>query len=54
MADPEAKERIGFDEFEARQKLSGFFALLLEIDKRNNPHLYSKKFDEQTNEDNRG
>lgn len=29
--------------------LVGFFALLLEIDRRNNPHLYRKQGHEQTN-----
>lgn len=33
-------------DFEARQNLSGFFNLLLEIDMRNNPSLYKKKFNE--------
>ena len=29
--------------WEARQNLFGFFSLLLEVDKRVNPHLYKKK-----------
>jgi len=33
-------------DFEARQNLSGFFNLLLEIDMRNHPELYKKKFNE--------
>ncbi|HOL86968.1 MAG TPA: hypothetical protein PLK32_06390 [Defluviitoga tunisiensis] len=37
-------------DFEARQNLLGFFSLLLEIDKRNNPQNYKKS---QNNEDNR-
>ena len=36
--------------FEAQQNLLGFFNLLLEIDKRNNPQNYQKS---QNNEDNR-
>jgi len=36
--------------FEARQNLFGFFSLLLEIDKRINPHLYKKT---KNNENNR-
>ena len=28
--------------WEGRQNLFGFFNLLLEVDKRNNPHLYKK------------
>jgi hypothetical protein len=28
---------------EARQNLLGFFQLLLEVDRRNNPHLYSRE-----------
>ena len=31
-------------DWEARQNLFGFFGLLLEVDKRVNPHLY-KKYD---------
>lgn len=37
-------------DFEAKQNLLGFFSLLLEIDKRNNPQNYQKS---QNNEDNR-
>ena len=33
-------------DFEARQNLSGFFNLLLEIDMRNHPELYKKKLNE--------
>lgn len=29
-------------DWEARQNLFGFFGLLLEVDKRINPHLYEK------------
>lgn len=36
--------------FEARQNLLGFFNLLLQIDKRNNPQNYQKP---KNNEDNR-
>jgi len=32
--------------FEAKQNLLGFFDLLLKIDKRNNPQLYKKQFNE--------
>ena len=38
---PEGKV-YGNDDFEARQNLLGFFSLLLQIDKRINPHLYKK------------
>ena len=37
-------------DFEARQNSLGFFNLLLEIDKRNNPQNYQKS---QNNENNR-
>ncbi|MBU3906403.1 hypothetical protein KKH87_05355 [Patescibacteria group bacterium] len=30
------------EEFEARQNLTGFFDLLLKVDRRVNPHLYKK------------
>ena len=43
----ESKEQLKTDtDFEARQNLSGFFSLLLEIDMRNHPELYKKKFNE--------
>lgn len=35
--------------FEARQNLFGFFSLLLEIDKRINPHLYKKVKNNENN-----
>ena len=35
--------------FEARQNLFGFFSLLLEIDKRINPHLYKKAKNNENN-----
>jgi len=38
------------NDFEAQQNLLGFFNLLSEIDKRNNPQDYQKS---QNNEDNR-
>jgi len=39
----EKKEKsMDREDFEARQNLFGFFSLLLEIDKRVNPHLYKK------------
>jgi hypothetical protein len=31
------------DDWEAQQNLLGFFSLLLEVDRRVNPHLYKKK-----------
>lgn len=31
------------DDFEAQQNLLGFFKLLLEVDRRVNPHLYKKQ-----------
>ncbi len=33
-------------DFEVRQNLLGFFNLLLQIDKRNNPEFYKKQFNE--------
>jgi len=33
----------GIEDWEARQNLFGFFSLLLEVDKRVNPHLYKKQ-----------
>jgi len=33
-------EKITAEQFEAKQNLTGFFKLLLEIDIRNNPQLY--------------
>jgi hypothetical protein len=37
-------ENIDYDDdFEAQQNLLGFFSLLLEVDKRVNPHLYKKQ-----------
>jgi len=36
------EQRQGYFDFEARQNLLGFFSLLLQIDKRINPHLYKK------------
>lgn len=38
----------GFN-FEARQNLFGFFSLLLEVDKRINPHLYKKAKNNENN-----
>ena len=32
-------------EFDAQENLVGFFDLLLQIDKRNNPHLYARHSD---------
>jgi len=44
------KEEIEIDsDFEARQNLFGFFSLLLEIDKRINPHLYKKDKNNENN-----
>ena len=40
----------GMVDFEAKQNLLGFFNLLLQIDKRNNPQNYQKP---KNNEDNR-
>lgn len=38
-----AKDEINKNEaFEAEQNLLGFFSLLLEVDLKNNPHLYRK------------
>lgn len=46
----QTKEKTAEIEFEARQNLSGFFNLLFEIDIRNNPELYRKRFDEENDE----
>lgn len=32
-----------FDDFEAKRNLVGLYSLLLQIDKRINPHLYAKE-----------
>jgi hypothetical protein len=37
------KEMENKDDWEAQQNLLGFFSLLLEVDKRINPHLYKKR-----------
>lgn len=44
----EKKEVIELD-FEATQNLVGFFELLLEVDRRINPHYYKKKYDRHGN-----
>jgi len=41
-AEKKQKDREAED-WEARQNLLGFFSLLLEVDKRVNPHLYKNK-----------
>ena len=41
------------DDFEAQQNLLGFFSLLLEVDKRINPHLYKKQKIERGKKDDR-
>jgi len=33
----------GNDDWEAQQNLLGFFSLLLDVDRRVNPHLYKNK-----------
>lgn len=38
----ENKEKMNENDYEARQNLFGFFNLLLDVDKRVNPHLYKK------------
>ncbi len=40
QGDREAENK---EDWEAQQNLPGFFSLLLEVDKRVNPHLYKKK-----------
>ncbi len=45
--EPKEQSQLETDaDFEARQNLSGFFNLLLEIDMRNHPELYKKQFNE--------
>lgn len=46
-----AKEKKNILEldFEATQNLVGFFELLLEVDRRINPHYYKKKYDRHGN-----
>ena len=39
-------------DFEAKQNLLGFFNLLLQIDKRNNPHLYQKSYENKRDTNN--
>ena len=39
------------ENFEAKQNLLGFFSLLLEIDKRNNPQNYQKSKNYEDNRD---
>ena len=41
------------DDFKAQQNLLGFFSLLLEVDKRINPHLYKKQKIEKGKKDDR-
>jgi hypothetical protein len=42
-ANPKSKNiDIYDDDFEANQNLLGFFRLLLDVDRRVNPHLYKK------------
>ena len=36
-------------DFEADQNLLGFFELLLKVDRRINPHLYTKPDEKETN-----
>lgn len=43
------KPAESYSDFEARQNLFGFFSLLLEIDKRINPHLYKKTKNNENN-----
>jgi hypothetical protein len=44
MAEETKKEEQKNKEYwEARQNLFGFFSLLLEVDRRVNPHLYKKQ-----------
>ena len=45
-------EKTQRKEFEANHNLVGFFNLLLQIDKRNNPHLY-KNQSRKSNENNK-
>ena len=48
MKNPEKPKEKDLD-FETKQNLLGFFSLLLEIDRRINPHLYKRA---KNNEDN--
>lgn len=42
------KEKTEESDFDADQNLSGFFGLLLKVDKRINPHLYTKPDEKET------
>jgi len=47
-------ENIDYDDdFEAQQNLLGFFKLLLEVDRRVNPHLYKKQKIKEDKKDDR-
>ena len=45
------KERGEKECWEEKQNLLGFFGLLLEIDMRENPHLYKKKLNTKKKDD---
>lgn len=45
-------DKLNKEQFEAKQNLTGFFKLLLEVDMRNNPHLYENNGN--TNNPNQG
>lgn len=42
------EKEIQREEFEAKHNLVGFYNLLLQIDKRNNPYLYKKVKSEES------
>jgi len=46
MSEHPQEAKLTEADFEARQNLLGFVGLLLEIDMRNHPELYKKKFNE--------
>lgn len=45
-------DNLSAEQFEANHNLTGFFKLLLEVDMRNNPHLYENNGN--TNNPNQG
>ena len=49
MEEEPIKKSVEENDFEADQNLLGFFQLLLKVDMRINPHLYTKRDEKETN-----
>jgi len=49
MEEEPIKKSVEENDFEADQNLLGFFQLLLKVDMRNNPHLYTKPDEKEIN-----